>query len=113
MLLGLSWYAAFSSVSGTSPVSGFTRLWCYRGKRQIVAMERKELKHFKDRKIFLKKILCSFVCDSLTNISETFLQDYIIILKLMFQNYCITTLVTCKVLENLQYKNSLILCMFV
>ena len=32
------------SVSVTSAVSSFTRLWSYRGMRQIVAMERKELK---------------------------------------------------------------------
>ena len=44
VLLGLSVYAAFS-VSVTSVVSGFTRLWSYRGRRQIMAMERKELRN--------------------------------------------------------------------
>ena len=44
-LLGLSGYAAFS-VSGTSAVNGFTRLWSYRGRRQIVSMERTELMYY-------------------------------------------------------------------
>ena len=35
--------AAFR-VSGTIAVSGFTRLWSYRGHPQIVAMEWKELR---------------------------------------------------------------------
>ena len=35
--------AAFS-VSGTIAVSSFKRLWSYRGQRQIVAMEEKELR---------------------------------------------------------------------
>ena len=38
----LSGSAAFR-VSGTIAVSGFTRLWSYRCRRQIVAMERKEI----------------------------------------------------------------------
>ena len=39
----LSRIEAFS-VSGTIAVSGFTRLWSFRGLRQIVEMERKEFK---------------------------------------------------------------------